>query len=204
MKNTVIPAIVGAIVLFFLTACATTQFTGVWLDENYHGGPIKSIMIVGVAENQRNRNIFESAMVKAFTAQGVRAIPSLETLGDKVISKETVVTAAKESDVQAVLITRLVGVNEEQVYYPPEVYTVPDPYYYRWDTYYPHMYEFVENPGYVQTYKYVNLETNIFDRDERQLIWSAASETFNPQDANKVVDDLAKLLIKELKRSKLI
>lgn len=204
MKKILSPAIIASFALFVLTACTTTQFTGVWLDENYKAGPIKSIMIVGVAKNQRNRNIFETAMVKAFAAQGVRAISSLQVLGDEKISKESIFVAAKKADVQAVLTTRLVGINTEQVYHPPEIYVVPDPYYYRWDSYYPHMYEYVESPGYVAIYKYVNLETNIYDREERRLIWSAASETFNPQDVNKVVDDLAKAFIKKLRRSKLI
>lgn len=204
MKKYLSPAVIITTALLLLAACATTTLTGVWLDENYRGGPLKNIMIVGVGDNQLKRQIFESALVNAFAAQGVHAVSSLKLLGDKKITRESLAAAAKKADVQAILTTRLVGVSEEKVYYPPEMYTVPAPYYYRWDTYYPHMYEYAERPGYVDTYKYVNLETNIYDRDEHQLIWSAASRTFDPQNTNKLVDDLAKVLIKKLKHSKLI
>jgi len=189
------------IVAIAVTACATTKFTGVWTDEQYKGGPIKSIMIVGVSENQRNRNIFETAVAKAFTEQGVRAVKSIDTLGDKKPTEENVINAASASEVQAVLTTRLVGITEEQVYHPPTAYAAPYPYYYHWNTYYPHMYDY---SGYVSTYTNVNLETNIYDTAEKKLIWSAASETFNPQDVNDVVEELANKLVKELKSSKLI
>jgi len=207
--------------LFIFTACATTKLTGVWHNENYQGGPIKSIMVVGVAKTELKRNIFESAMVSAFRAQGVRALPSREIMGDEAISNETVMTAAQKADVQAVLITRLVGTSEQKYYYPPTAY----PYYYNWNLYhprpynyypypygygygygYPYMYpyNYMQIPGYVQTYKYVDLETNIYDSNLHQIIWSAASQSFESQNINEVVNDLAKLLTGELKRNKLI
>lgn len=211
MKKTNYLVAVTIFALLLLSGCATTRFTGVWHDESYQGGPIKSIMVVGLARNELNRNIFESAMVKAFDAQGVHAIPSRQVLGDEAISKDNVMEAAKKANVQAVLITRLVGVKKQKYYYPPQSYVVPYPYYYRWDTYYPYVYPYpygqlpyVQSPGYVQTYKYVDLETNIYDSAQHQLIWSAASQSFDSQNINEVVNDLANLLIKDLKRSKLI
>lgn len=186
---------------FFLTACASTSFTGIWRDENYTGAPIKSVMIVGVSENQHDRAIFENALVKAFSDQGVDAVPSIQAMGSKKFTEEDIMNAATSNQVQTVLVTRLVGIKEGLVYYPPTVNTVPYPYYRRWGTYYPHLYDYT---GYVAKYKSVNLETNIYDVAEKKLIWSGASETFNPQEVNKVVDELAIKLVKELKHSKLL
>jgi hypothetical protein len=194
-----------ATVLFLaLFGCASTTVTGVWRDESYKQTPIKSIMVIGVAENTRNRNIFESAMVAEFEKRGVRAIPSAKLLKDQEINKKNVVEAAINSQMQAVLVTRLVGTKKEQVYHPPTSYGVPDPYYRRWDSYYPHMYDYAYAPGYMATYTNVVLETSVFAVKEQSLIWSAASETFEPQNINEEVKKLAEILVRKMRESKLV
>ncbi len=192
------------LLLFSLFGCASTTVTGVWSDENYKQTPIQSIMVIGVAENVRNRNIFESDMAAEFEKRGVKAIPSAKVLGDQEITKENVVQAAEKSQVQTVLVTRLVGTKQEQVYHPPTSYGVPDPYYRRWDSYYPHMYDYAYTPGYMATYTNVVLETSVFAVKERSLIWSAASETFEPQNINEEIKKLSEILVRKMRESKLV
>jgi hypothetical protein len=193
-----------ALGLLSLIGCASTTVTGVWSDENYKQTPIQSIMVIGVSENARNRNIFESEMAAELEKNGVKAIVSAKVLGDQEINKENVAAAAEKSQVQNVLVTRLVGIKEEQVYHPPTSYGVPDPYYRRWDSYYPHMYDYAYSPGYAATYKNVVLETSVFDVKERNLVWSAASETFEPQNINEEVKKLAEILVRKMRESKLV
>ena len=193
-----------SLLLLVLFGCASTTITGVWSDENYNQIPIQSVMVIGVAENQRNRNIFESEMAAEFEKRGVKAIPSAKVLGDQEITKENVVQAAEKSQVQAVLVTRLVGTKQEQVYQPPTTYGVPDPYYRRWDSYYPHMYDYAYTPGYMATYTNVVLETSVFAVKEQSLIWSAASETFEPQNINEEIKKLSEILVRKMRESKLV
>lgn len=193
-----------ALLLFAAFGCASTTVTGVWTDENYKQTPIQTMMVIGVAKNPRNRNIFESAMVAELEKYGVKAIPSTKVLGDQEINKETVAAAAEKSGVQTVLVTRLVAIKNEQVYHPPTSYGVPDPYYRRWDSYYPHMYDYAYTPGYTATYQNVLLETSIFDAKENGLIWSAASETFEPQNINEEVKKLSEILVRKMRESKLL
>ena len=110
-----------ALLLFAAFGCASTTVTGVWTDENYKQTPIQTMMVIGVAKNPRNRNIFESAMVAELEKYGVKAIPSTKVLGDQEINKETVAAAAEKSGVQTVLVTRLVAIKNEQVYHPPHL-----------------------------------------------------------------------------------
>jgi hypothetical protein len=201
---TKINRIVVVLAAGLLVSCASTKFTGTWKNEDYTAGPIRSIMVVGVAQNDVNRKIFESTVAQDFEANGVRAVQSANALDGQEITKESVIEAAKKQNLQMVLVTRLLGVEQENVYYPPTMYAVPDPYYYRWDTYYPRMYDYVDAPGYMQTYRYVNLETTIYDVADRQLVWSASSETFDPQNVNEVVQELADKLMKRLKKDSLL
>ena len=63
---------------------------------------------------------------------------------------------------------------------------------------------FVDSPGYMATYKNVHLENNVYQLEDKKLVWSAASETFDPQDVNKAVKELAEKIIRRLKEDKLL
>ena len=182
--------------------CASTTITSVWSDEHYKQTPIQSILVIGVAENMHNRNIFESAVVAELEKNGVKAMASAKVLGDQEIKKDNILSAAEQTKMQVVLVTRLVGTKEEKIYRPPTYYGVSHSYYNSWGSYYPHMYDY--SPGYMETYINVLLETSIFDVKEQQLIWSAASETFAPTDVNKEIKKLAQVLVSKMKKSKII
>ncbi|TNF96098.1 MAG: hypothetical protein EP297_10540, partial [Gammaproteobacteria bacterium] len=151
MKKLMALMLITLLPLLFV-GCATTTITGVWTDESYKQTPIQSVMILGVADNQRNRKIFESVMAAEFEKNGVQAIASSTILGDAEIKEENVLEIAQEKQVQTVLVTRLVGSKQQQVYYPPTRHGVPHSYYRSWNSYYYRMYDYAYTPGYMATY----------------------------------------------------
>ena len=50
----------------------------------------------------------------------------------------------------------------------------------------------------------VHLETNLYAVDGEKLVWSGKTETFNPSNTNSLIDELAKTIIGELAKAKLI
>ncbi len=44
---------------FVLASCAPTKLTGVYKDSTYTGGLLSSVLVVGIAENLRNRKMFD-------------------------------------------------------------------------------------------------------------------------------------------------
>ncbi len=191
------------IISIFISACAHTKLTAVWSDDAYTGGPMKKVLVVVVLDNPVNRKIVESAMVETLKQNGVEGIASNMVLGSKELSKENLNEAAKENQVDGLMAVRLTGVDEERVYHAP-VYAVPYPYYYTWDTYYPHMHENVGMPAYTATYKYYNVETNVYAVSTEKLVWSAASQTVDPRDINKESKEFASKIVRSLKGSNLI
>lgn len=189
--------------LLFLASCASTQLTALWSDESYNGGPLKKVLVVAVLGNPQNRRIVEKALATELNQNGVEALSSAEVLGDKELDKDIVVAAASDNEVDSVMAVRLLGVDEEYAYHAPSGYSIPDPYYYRWNTYYPRMYDHVDS-GYMVSYKYVNLETNIFSTETKSLVWSAATETFDPQDINKEAQQFAQKIVKGVRKSGLV
>jgi hypothetical protein len=196
-------AITILVTTVFTSACTSTKLTAVWSDDAYSGGPLKKIMVVAALDNSVNRKIVESALVEELKQNGVEGIASNMALGDQKLSEANITDTAKVKQVDGLMALRLTGVDEEQVYHPP-TYSVPYPYYYTWDTYYPHMHERIGMPGYTATYKYYNVETNVYAAKTEKLVWSAASETVDPKDINKEAQAFARKIVSSLKASGLI
>ncbi|WP_455211616.1 hypothetical protein [Kaarinaea lacus] len=164
---------------------------------------MKKILIVVVLDDPVNRKIVEAALVEEFKQQGVEGIASNMALGSKELSKENLSEFANKNQVDGLMAVRLTSVDKEQVYHPPS-YSVPYPYYYTWGTYYPHMHENVGMPGYTATYRYYNVETNVYAVITEKLVWSAASQTVDPTDINRESKEFAGKIVRSLKDGNLI
>lgn len=190
-----------AVIFFFvLTSCGPTKLTGVWKDSAYTGGYLKSVMVVGVAENLRNRKMFEQFFAEQFQHNGVKAFASSDVISeDKKLDKDTIRGFAEKLGVDAVLVTHLAGVDEKEEYIPSTYNYVPSPHYHNLGRHYPAVYGSVHEPGYYVTHKYVRLENNLYETRTEKLIWSSASETINPASVNETVESLCKVVMKSLR-----
>lgn len=190
---------------FVLASCAPTKLTGVWKDAAYTGGSLKSVMVVGVVENPRNRRMFEQFFVEQFKNNGVEAFSSSDViLLGKELNKDAVKSAAEKLGADAVLVTHLKAVEEKEEYMPPVYTNIPDPYNQNLGRHYSRVYGYVHEPGYYVTHKYVRLENNLYEIKTEKLIWSSSSETINPESANEVIESLGKVVMKSLRDNGLI
>ncbi len=140
------------------------------------------------------RLLFEDAYVDKFGAASIGAIAGYSLIDSAAnLSRETVEKAIAGRSIDAVLVTRLAGVEEIKEYQPPSSY---EPYrsYHR---YYAHAREF-SSPGYYVTYKLLTLETNLYDTVTQQLIWSMQSESIESSAPQKVIDGQIDLTVKQL------
>ena len=103
-------------------------------------------------------------------------------------------------------LARLVDSKSTEVYHPPSggYYSGPHGYYNRFTHYYPHAYDTVYSPGYVETLTSLLLETNLYRADTRELIWSMSSDTFEPRSTTQLIDSVSATVIKQLKKDQLI
>jgi hypothetical protein len=67
-------------------------------------------------------------------------------------------------------------------------------------TRYPRMYD----PGYYVTDKTYFLETNLYDSETEELIWSAQSETVNPGGIDNFVADYPDKLVEQMVKDGLL
>jgi predicted GNAT family acetyltransferase len=153
------------------------------------------ILVIGVAENEANRRSFEDAFAAALALQNVEAVPSYQLLpGDARLSKASIEDAIRGRGFQGVLVTRLLGVDEQETYVPPSTYVRPSYYGRGMYGYYGSSWDVVHNPGYTVTETIVRLETHLYDARTADLVWAAHSDTFDPSSTDDIIDSVTKKL----------
>lgn len=199
-----------AIALMMLSSCATTKLYNAWKDESY-GGPIKRVLIIGVAKRPYIKKWFEDEFVRQFKAKGVDAFAAYRVLpSDKKLKKDKIRSKVKELNIDTVLVTRLVDRRTVKTHVPADVIVVPSgPYmgahhYRNLHSYYGHGFDVITTPGYTIEEKFVMLESNIYDAKTEKIVWTVASETLLGDPSNRLIRSLVKILIKNLTELKMI
>ncbi len=193
-----------------VASCASTEITGKWSDKEYDK-PIKTVLVVGLSKDTMRRRIFEDTLVEQFKTKGVTAFSSAAIFPiDKELDEATLEPVLAERSIDAVIITRLVKVEKDTKYVPgqyassPGVYRPPHSYNHGFYDYYYQAQPVVYSPGYMVDETIASLETNMYVTPDEKLIWSLTSETFNPNNVNKVINELAAIIIKELTKDGVI
>jgi len=184
-----------AICLLFLNTCATTQFNSVWKDKAYQGGPLKEVLIIGVAKKPAVRTYFEETFAQRLKIRGVDAIPSNIVLpGSEMLKKETIIRKVNELKIDSVLVTKLVDVKDVGTYETSPASVSGTGYY----GYYSRSYQTVSLG------RNIVLITRIFDAKSEKLIWSALSETVLEGNPESVLDSFIPAIIQQMEEAKLI
>ena len=186
-------------------ACATKPLAE-WHDPGFTG-KVDNILIIAVSDQPVVRRQFEDTFVRELAALGISAKPSYQLLSDEQIaSKDALDAALSEQSIDTVLVTRVIGVEQIDTYTPPTYAYTPstlDRHYRDYYSYYSHAAR-VATPGYWDKYEVLKIESNLYDRASRQLIWSIQTENFDPRSARHLIDDQLRIAIRSLRDSGLI
>jgi hypothetical protein len=195
MKWFAIVSIIGIL----LSACASTELTHTWVDENYKGKVFSKFLVIGVSDEVSVRRSFETKFVKELTEAGVDAVSSANAIDipeDKQLEKEPILEAVRKYQCDAVIITHLVGVEQKDVY----TYDPPTPYYGGYFGHYHSVYAYVHTPGYYTTHTYVRLETNVYDVETEKPVWSGQSKTWETGSKKKTTDEVIEVVVRDMKK----
>ena len=196
MAGTVLWLLTGVVV----AGCgATTNLTGMWEDPELTEGEFKKVMIIGLSDQEGRRRAFEDEMKKQFESKQVDAVASSEhmPLDDEMI-EEAFKRYCEGLGIDAILVSRLVGVDQKVSYSPGYTYAVPYGYYNGFYGYYATSWGVVSSPGYLSTYEVANVETNLYRASDHKLVWSGVSETFNYSDALDRIQSFSRSVVPQL------
>lgn len=195
----------AAVCAMVLSSCAATTMTGSWVDPGYTSGPLKKVMIVGVAQREVVRKMFESSFATQLKAHGVEGVPSgTFSPGTELLGQDAMASKLAELGCDGVLITRLIDRKTQTTVYPPTSYAVPVAYYGGYYSFYRGAYAVTYSPGYVEETTIVSLETNLYDARTGKLLWSGLSDTSLYGDPGAQIDEFTGILVGKMAKAKLV
>ena len=85
-----------------IASCTNTKLTSTWMDEKKAGSTYNDILIIGIAEKEHNRRLFEETFNKQLGEMGIESEVSYTMLPEgKEINRDTVTAAIKGKNIDA-------------------------------------------------------------------------------------------------------
>jgi hypothetical protein len=191
----------------FLSACApTTEITGSWKNPQVSQKQVSSILITSLTDKTNVRQTVEKDLTSALEQKSIKAIKSIDILPPsftegKEPDKDVLLDKIKGTEVDAILTVALIDKETENRYVPGTFDYRPMTrfgYYGRFWGYYTQWYPTLYSPGYYTEDKVYFMETNLYDADTEELLWSAQSETYNPVSLSDFSKELSSIVLKKM------
>jgi hypothetical protein len=201
-------AITLCIGLCLLMGCSSTstKITGTWKNPDQKQG-YNRIIVTALTENLKARQTVENDLAVELGQEGVKTTKSLDILppsftASKEPDREAILGKIKGQKVDGILTITLVDKETDSRYVPGSFGYTPITrfgYYGRFWGYYTNWYPTMVSPGYYVDDKIYFIETNLYDADTEELIWSAQSETYNPLDLSSFSSEFASLVVDRMR-----
>lgn len=198
-------------VSILIASCsASTRITSSWkapeVSKNFLEG--KHVMVLALLpdEDRELQKQMEEKVVSELAAKGVKAMSAFQTFGPKYFPTDETEALKRlnGSGTDAVLTIVLLDKNKQKNYTPGYVSVRPVGYYRSWYGYYRTVYSRVYSPGYYTTSTAFMWESNLWDLNEKNLLYSSQSKTFDPSSISKLSADYSKVLVQDLNKKDLL
>ena len=202
------------ILLFALafSACGPSQkITNSWINpEAGSKSPYESIFVIVLSQNKETSFSVEDRMAAMIASRGQKVelssavFPPNLSISEN-FTREQMAEAIKRTGCDAVFVIALLDVKTVEYYQPgrayyPMNYGMYGSYYGYYNHYYPQVY----SPGYYSSDKTYYIESNFYDLEQDQLLWSIQSEAYNPSSLDSWFDKYSNNLLNELQTEGLI
>ena len=197
----------GSIILMLvIVSCSSpTSITGTWQRQDVPAD-INNVMVAALTPQAGVKAVVERQIAGNLEEAGIRASQSIDVLPPKLSDddnqKQRILNAIQTNGVDAILTVSVIDRETETRYSPGTTSYAPYPafgFYGNFWGYYRHWYPQFHSPGYYSEDKIYFIETNLYDSQTEDLLWSAQSETYNPTDLESFSENFAEEIVKQLK-----
>ncbi|MFZ4771183.1 MAG: hypothetical protein ACOYLO_13455, partial [Ferruginibacter sp.] len=196
--------LISTVLIIFFIGCSTSKITNSWKLSNMPVKKYNKIMVIGLIKNNDRdlRGKMENHLVADLAEFGYAGISSLNEFGPKSFenSKEVeVLTKLGNSAVDAVITIVLLDKQKEKYYIPGRVYYSPYIIYQRrfWG-YYTTIYDRVYTPGYYREDTKYFWESNFYDIETKELLYSAQTKSFDPGSAESLAHEYGQIILNDM------
>lgn len=207
---------VSFLMLSALSSCGTTKSVATWTDQEYNGGPLKKIVVLGVFKNLASRKEFEEKIAKKISENSaVEAVPSLRFLTPGVkYEHKALEKIFSEKGFDGILIVRTKSVDNIATFVPGKnslVRNVQRLNYPSYHNYYLVTWKTVREPAYFDESYIVSTESSLFLNSNDKMIWTMEKRTEENYRAEDGITKpkaesaaIAELIFNSLKSEKLL
>jgi hypothetical protein len=161
--------------------------------------------------NDKDRSLksnIENHLVEDLTSKHISAISSMELYGPNAFlgnTEKVAIDKLNNTGIDGVLTIVLLDKTKERYYVPGRVYYSPYGIYHRrfWG-YYSTLYERVYEPGYYSENTNYFWESNFYDLQNKELLYSVQTKSFNPGDAASLGHEYGKMICESLLKTGII
>jgi hypothetical protein len=192
------------LLLMCLFSCSSTQITSSWKSPALGTGKYKKIMVVSII-NEQGHNMpqkMEAHLVEDLRQKGIDAVSVYQLYGPGAIIKTDEAAAVEKirtAGADAIITIVLLDKNNERYYVPGRVYYTPYVVYHRrfWG-YYSTMYERVYTPGYYVNNTEYFWESNLYDANTKELLYSVQTKSFDPASVESLAHEYGQLIVNNM------
>ena len=193
-------AVFAIVAALGVSLAAKTKFQSVWKSPDAAGTSFvgKKVAALVIDKDDSLRVAGEEALVRELTARGINGVPSYRMMPKELAQDpEQAKIWYEKAGVQGVVAFRVVNDDRRKTIVPGSWSTG---YYTSFWGYYGYSYSAVFSPGYTRDERIISLETLIFDVPKNTLVWAGLSVTDNPKDGQKVVTEVVKEAVNEMRK----
>ena len=185
------------VLLVTLAGCASTSIRDSWTAPGIQG-PLdyQKILVVFMDPTESTRRAAEDALVTRIGSD--RAVASHTLFTTQEVQNAEDNQAAVRSKLQgegvdSAVVMRMINEQQKLSYSPGMTYPA------HYGGFYGYGWGMASSPGYMRTDTIVSVETNLYSLDDDKLVWAGTTETFNPNDVAKMVNEIADAVTNDLR-----
>jgi hypothetical protein len=202
MRRTLVTAVTIAFVASAVVYGAKFKSTWKAPDVGQLGFAGKKVAAAVISDDQDLQVSAEEALAGELIARGVKGVPAYRVVPrEEMRNKAKVKEFFERSGVEGLVVVRIISADKE-VTYTPDVW-VGTMYASPWDYY---AYGWGSAIGGVTRREdmVVTIETLVYDVTKAKLVWAGVSEKTNPKGTRKVVSELVKAIVAEMRKEGLV
>ena len=186
---------VSLLTVMFFSCSPSMQFANIYVDDAFKGMQIKKALVVGMAKEEWKRKVYENEFRQDLMKHNVEVLTAWQELPKgETISKETFYKYFSDKNIDAVFVVMAAGSKTEETMSrggSANVYVGFYGFYVSSASYY-------YSPVTTSEETVVYMKTNVFETSEGTLIWSAKSQSFEPQSTGDVIKTVSYNVVNKL------
>jgi hypothetical protein len=209
MKKLLLISIPVLALLF--AGCSTSKVTDSWATEKHLKSSENRILVLGLfsEKNRDAKRAMENELASDLRKFGYNAVTATETFGPvafRDMNEQQALQKLRDNGIENVVTINLLNKDQQKKYVPGNNYPPYSPFYgfRRFWGYYSYYQPFNYNRGYYKNSTNYYFETNLYNVNSNELIYSAQTKSFDPSSMNTLANDYARNVVRDMKKKNVL